>query len=97
MPVVQLDAARDPGTGQVYVPFRSLVADGSLREPEPIQVPAQGVLYSATTFSGQTYGIVDLDCGSRIQALLEPGTDRIGQRVTAKLREGDKEVRFAHE
>ena len=68
MQVMQLDAASDPQTGQIYVPFRSLVADGSLREPEPIQVPAQGVLYSATTFSAQAYGIVNLDCGSRIQA-----------------------------
>jgi uncharacterized OB-fold protein len=96
VPVVQLDGARDPGTGQVYVPFRNLVADGSLRVPERIQVPAQGVLYSATTFNGQAYGIVDLDCGSRIQALLEPGA-QVGDRVTAHVRENDKEVRFSHE
>jgi uncharacterized OB-fold protein len=97
VPIVQFEAARDPRTGQVYVPFRTLVADGSLREPERIQVPAEGVLYSATTFNGKAYGIVDLDCGGRIQALLEPGTDRIGERVTAMVREEDKEVRFAHE
>lgn len=95
MPVVSLDAALDPVTGQFYVPFRTLVADGSLRAPDRIQVPAEGVLYSETTFNGQAYGIVDLDCGSRIQALLEPGT-KIGDRVRAELRD-DKEVRFAHE
>ncbi|MGF6410661.1 hypothetical protein [Paraburkholderia sp. MM5482-R1] len=97
MSVVQLKAARDSSTSQVYVPPRSLVADGSLREPDLIEVPAQGLLYSATTFNGQAYGIVDLDCGARIQALLAAGTDRIGDRVIAKTGDTNNETRFSHE
>lgn len=96
MTIVQLKASRDPRTGQTYVPPRRLVADGSLREAEPIEVPAQGVLYSATTFNQEWYGIVDLDCGSRIQTLLEPGTDRIGERVLARTRTEAGQARFGH-
>ena len=94
---IQLDASRDPVTGQVYVPPRTLVADGSLREPEALAVPARGVLYSATTFDGQAYGIVDLDCGARIQTLLEPGPDRIGARVSACAADATGRPRFAHD
>ncbi len=97
MTPIQLDAARDPVTGQVYVPPRTFVADGSLREPEALTVPARGVLHSATVFAGQAYGIVDLDCGARIQALLEPGTDGIGARVGARAADEAGRPRFSHE
>lgn len=97
MTLIRLDAARDPVTGQVYVPPRTFVADGSLREPEALTVPARGVLHSATVFAGQAYGIVDLDCGARIQALLEPGTDRIGERVGAHAEDGEGTPRFSYE
>lgn len=97
MTPLQLDASRDPATGQVYVPPRTLVADGSLREPEALAVPARGVLHSATRFDGQAYGIVDLDCGARIQALLEPGTERLGARVSACAADASGRPRFAHD
>lgn len=97
MPVAQLPASRDPVSGQIYVPPRSFVADGSLREAERFAVPAAGVLFSATTFNGQAYGIVDLDCGARIQTLLEAGTDRIGARVAAQAVDEQGHARFAHE
>lgn len=96
MPIVQLKASRDPRTGQTYVPPRRLVADGSMRQAEPTEVPAQGVLYSATTFNQEWYGIVDLDCGSRIQTLLEPGTDNIGARVVALSLTETGQARFGH-
>lgn len=97
MPVAQLNASRDPESGQIYVPPRSFVADGSLRKPDLVTVPAQGILYSATTLNGQAYGIVDLDCGARIQTLLTPGTDRIGDRVSARDEVQTTEMRFTHE
>lgn len=97
MPTAQLSASRDPVTGQVYVPPRQLVADGSLRPTESVQVPAQGVLYSATRFNEESYGIVDLDCGARIQTRLEPGTDRIGERVRAAVPNGQEPLRFSHD
>ena len=97
MATVQLHASRDPLSGQIYIPPRTFVADGSLREPELLTVPAEGVLFSATTFSGQAYGIVDLDCGARIQTLLAPGTDRIGARVSARAGDDESQARFAHE
>lgn len=99
MPVAQLPASRDPVSGQIYVPPRSFVADGSLREAERFAVPAAGVLFSATTFDGQAYGIVDLDCGARIQSYLSPGTERIGERCHAveMVDEARGRARFAHE
>ena len=96
MPIIQLKASRDPRTGQTYVPPRRLVADGSLRRAEPVEVPAQGVLYSVTTFNQEWYGIVDLDCGSRIQTLLEPGTDKIGEPVVARTLTEAGQARFGH-
>lgn len=95
--LAQLQASRDPLSGQIYVPPRTLVADGSLREPQRLAVPAAGVLFSATTFNGQVYGIVDLDCGARIQTLLAPGTDRIGARVAMPATEDTAQARFSHE
>jgi len=97
LPVAQLPASRDPVSGQIYVPPRRFVADGSLREAEALAVPAAGVLFSATTFNGQACGIVDLDCGARIQTLLEAGTDRIGARVAAQAVDEQGHARFAHE
>lgn len=96
MNTLELPASRDPVTGQTYVPPRALAADGSLRPAEPIAVAAVGTLYSATTFNGESYGIVDLDCGSRIQALLVAGTDRIGERVLASERNEAGQPRFQH-
>lgn len=97
MSVIQLKASRDPQTGQTYVPPRRLVADGSLRQAQAVEVPAQGVLYSVTTFNQEWYGIVDLDCGSRIQTLLEPGTQTIGARVVARTLTEAGQARFSHE
>lgn len=97
MNVIQLQASRDALSGQVYIPPRAFVADGSLREPQTILVPAQGVLYSATSFNGETYGIVDLDCGARVQTLLVSGTDRIGARVRATADSQSDQLRFAYE
>lgn len=97
MPIAQLKASRDPVTKQIYVPPRDLVADGSLREPEHIEVPAQGVLFSATSYQNEHYGIVDLDCGSRLQTLLAPGCDRIGERVVAHSVDEKGQARFSHE
>lgn len=97
MSVIQLKASRDSVTGQTYVPPRALAADGSLRPTEALEVPAQGVLNSSTTFNGECYGIVDLDCGSRIQTLLAPGTDRIGARVVAREVNDRNQPRFSHE
>lgn len=94
---VMLKASKDARTGQTYVPPRELAADGSLRATEPVEVPAAGVLYSYTTFAKETFGIVELDCGSRIQVLLVPGTARIGERVTATQQTADGQPRFGHE
>ncbi|QIL74197.1 hypothetical protein G7048_27365 (plasmid) [Diaphorobacter sp. HDW4B] len=97
MTVAQLKASRDPVTQQTYIPPRPLVGDGSLREAEMVTVPAQGVLFACTTFQNELYGIVDLDCGSRIQTLLAPGTERIGERVTAHSVDEKGQARFGHE
>lgn len=97
MNIIQLKASQDVTTGQTYVPARELAADGSLRVTRHIDVPAQGVLYSATTFNGEHYGIVDLDCGARVQTLLSPGTDRLGERVHALDTNSQERVRFSHE
>lgn len=96
MSALLLKASRDPATGQTYVPARALAADGSLRQAEPLEVPARGILYSATRFAGECYGIVDLDCGARIMALLEPGTERIGAGVIATTSSDDGQPRFRH-
>ncbi|WP_061958619.1 hypothetical protein [Cupriavidus pauculus] len=97
MNIIQLKASLDVATGQTYVPARDLAADGSLRVTKKIDVPAQGELYSATTFNGEHYGIVDLDCGARVQTLLSPGTDRLGDRVHALEINNQEKVRFSHE
>lgn len=97
MSIVQLSASRDAQTGQVYVPPRALAADGSLRATENIEVPAQGVLVSWTSFAGEYYGLIDLDCGARIQALLAPGTDKIGTACTAKTADEQGQPRFSHD
>lgn len=97
MNVIQLKASQDVATGQTYVPPRDLAADGSLRITRKIEVPAQGVLYSATTFNGEHYGIVDLDCGARVQSLLAPGTNQLGARVRGLEVNAKGQVRFEHE
>lgn len=93
---VTIQASQDAQTGQVYVPPRALAADGSLRPTQPLEISGAGVLYSATTFSGQVYGIVDLDGGARVQALLDGGSYTIGQRVVAVVSTAEKGLRFAH-
>ena len=97
MTISQLQASRDPVTQQTYIPPRPLVGDGSLREAERVTVPAQGVLFAYTSFQNELYGIVDLDCGSRIQTLLAPGTERIGERVFASSVDEKGQARFGHE
>lgn len=96
MNTIQLQASRDPVTGQTYVPPRTLAADGSLRRAAPVEIPTEGILYSATTFNNEHYGIVDLDCGARVQTLLTPGTERIGERVRATETTQDGRARFSH-
>lgn len=98
-PRIFLKASRDPVTGQTYIPPRDLAADGSLRVCEPVEVPAEGVLHSWTVFNAEAYGIVDLDCGARIQSYLSPGTERIGERCHAveMVDEARGRARFAHE
>ncbi len=96
MGILTMKASRDPATGQVYVPPRQLVADGSLRAAVPDEVAAEGTLYAATTFGDECYGIVDLGCGARVLALLEPGTGRIGERVVATGATADGRPRFGH-
>lgn len=96
-PVMMLKASRDNASGQVYVPPRAFAADGSLRPAAPVEVAASGVLYSCTTFARECFGIVELDCGSRLLALLVPGTDRIGERVNAREQAADGQPRFGHE
>lgn len=91
-----LQASRDEHTGQIYVPPRALAADGSLRPTTAGEVPAQGVLYSFTTFAGECYGLVDLEGGARIQVLLEPNTTVIGARVLALGQGSDGRPRFRH-
>lgn len=98
--VATLSASRDAATGQTYVPPRELAADGSLRACEPIEVPACGVLYSWTEYRGEHYGIVNLDCGARIQVLLAPGEHVIGARCSAPLTEAGAKItdlRFSHD
>ena len=91
-----IQASRDPHTGQVYVPPRAFAADGSLRPTQPIDVLGTGVLYSVTTFNGQLYGVVDLDAGARVQALLDAGHYAIGQRLVAVLPAAGEGLRFTH-
>lgn len=75
---LRIPGSRDPGTAEVYVPPRRYAADGSLRECEPVLVDAVGTLASWTVHEDEHYGLVDLSDGVRLQALLDPGTHRIG-------------------
>jgi hypothetical protein len=78
MTVARLKASRDDVSGEVYVPPRRFASDGSLRECVPCDVPAEGTLASWTAFQGESYGLVDLAGGVRIQTLLGPGPHESG-------------------
>jgi uncharacterized OB-fold protein len=87
--VTTMHASRDSVTGEVYVPARKYAADGSLRECEPIEIAAEGVLASWTCFRDEFYGLVDLAGDIRIQVLLGPGPHRIGQRYVGVADTGE--------
>jgi uncharacterized OB-fold protein len=93
MTVARLKASRDEVSGEVYVPPRRFAADGSLRECVPCEVPAEGILASWTAFQGESYGLVDLAGGIRIQTLLGPGPHEPGQAYTGTV-EADARTRF---
>jgi uncharacterized OB-fold protein len=93
MTAARLKASRDEVTGELYVPPRRFAADGSLRECVPCEVPAEGVLASWTTFRGESYGLVDLAGGVRIQTLLGPEPHESG-RAYVGATDGDGKTRF---
>jgi uncharacterized OB-fold protein len=73
-----LPGSKDPVSGEVYVPPRRHAADGSLRECQPVEVPAKGVLASWTSYNGEFFGLVDLAHAVRIQARLGEGPHEVG-------------------
>jgi hypothetical protein len=92
-----IKASRDLATGQLYVPPRPFAADGSLRECQPIDIPARGVLLAHTSFRGTNYGLIDLDSGPRIQAVLAAGaTPTTGSRYRG-TRTGSGQLEFTNE
>jgi uncharacterized OB-fold protein len=93
MTVARLKASRDEVSGEVYVPPRRFASDGSLRECVPCEVPAEGVLVSWTTFQGESYGLIDLADGVRIQTLLGPGPHEPGRAYVGTM-DRDAEPRF---
>ena len=97
--IAQIKASCDRETGQYYIPPRALAADGSMRVCEEVTVPAKGALYSWTEFNGVCYGIVDLECGSRVQVYLAEGPHEIGAAYFAAAGQehaGSYRVRFQH-
>jgi uncharacterized OB-fold protein len=93
MTVARLKASRDDVSGEVYVPPRRFAADGSLRECVPCELPADGILVSWTAFQGESYGLIDLADGVRIQTLLGPGPHEPG-RAYVGTTDGDTRTRF---
>ena len=90
---VVLPGSKDPVSGEVYVPPRRLAADGSLRECQPVDVPAKGVLASWTSYNGEFYGLVDLSHAVRIQTRLGDGPHEVGSDYIG-VRCDDEVVRF---
>lgn len=70
--------SRDPATGQVYFPPRTLSADGALRPCEPTELSCEGRLYSFTRMGDRLFGQIDLPEKVRLQTRLAPGTPEIG-------------------
>lgn len=87
-----LHASRDTVTGQVYVPARRYAADGSLRECEPIEIAAEGILASWTCFLGEFYGLLDLDGDIRVQVPLGPGPHQVGLHYVGVADADDKAI-----
>lgn len=81
-PPLCLQGSRDPQSGQTYFPARALVADGSLRKSEPVELSRAGHLVTWTTFAGTCFGQVDLPEGVRIQGRLGDGPHKIGAAYT---------------
>jgi hypothetical protein len=77
----------------VYVPPRRFASDGSLRECVPCEVPAEGILVSWTAFQGESYGLIDLADGVRIQTLLGPGPHQTGGAYVGTM-DPDAQPRF---
>ncbi|AJE45055.1 hypothetical protein [Celeribacter indicus] len=70
--------SRDPATGQVYFPPRTLSADGALTRCEEVELSREGILHTWTQMGGRFYGQVDLPEKVRIQCVLAPGVPEIG-------------------
>jgi len=82
-------ASRDKVTGDIYVPARRFAADGSLRQCEQFDVPADGVLLAWTEYQGVTYGLLQLSTNIQIQNVLMNSPRVVGERYIGVLREGD--------
>ncbi|MBO4256222.1 class I adenylate-forming enzyme family protein [Streptomyces griseorubiginosus] len=89
-----LPGSRDSLTGELYVPARRFAADGSLRECRTEDVLAQGTLVAATHHEGVTHGLIDLDAGCRIHAILSPEGLEVGAHYVGHSRNG--KVVFSH-
>lgn len=76
----RLLGSRDPMTGDIYFPPRSLAVDGSMRCCEPVELSPEGTLYAWTVFNKVAYGQVDLPEGPRILSRLAPGEHEIGAK-----------------
>lgn len=85
----KLAGSRDPSNGQTYFPARALVADGSLRPCESINLSPTGILASWTRLVDRHFGQVDLPEGVRVQTLLSDGPHEIG--ASYRLQVADKD------
>lgn len=78
VPPRQLDASRDPLTGDVFVPPRHFSVDGALRVLEPATVLAVGVLAEVVQMGERYYAHLDLLAGPRLMVELGPGPHQPG-------------------
>jgi uncharacterized OB-fold protein len=85
----RLRGARDGETGQIYFPFRTLAADGSLRPCEQVALSSKGVLVSWTRMGKQCFGLIDLQEGVRVQTSLDDGEHRTGARYFLEVVDGE--------
>ncbi len=87
-----LAAARDPRTGEQYVPARELSVDGALVELEQVELAAEGRLTAWIAMGERRYGFVQLAGDVRILAELADDAPEVGATYT---RVGDAPRRFA--
>ena len=76
--VPHLAGARDPRTGDLYVPQRQWSVDGSLTALEPAPVVGKGVLAEVIDMGPRRFGYVDLPGSVRMITELGAGPHEVG-------------------